>query len=239
MKFRIVSDLHLDFEYKELSILPDEDEQVLILAGDTTANLDLFDEFLLDITYRFKQVFIIYGNHEYYGHSMETHKDALYELCTEYHNIQVLDNLAVNYEGVTIYGGTLWTNAYKDPASWLNDFNVVQYRDENGDNLYYEEHKNQLYHIVEMIKGFDVIITHHAPSYKSVSPMFENSQMNKYFVNNLDTLIIDNDDKLKLWVHGHCHNSSNYMIGNCNVLCNPKGYKNENREYNDGLIYEI
>jgi len=235
MLLRIVSDLHLDIEYKELSILPDEDKQVLILAGDIASNIDLFDEFLLDVVYRFKQIIIIYGNHEYYGHNVEARKNELFELCTDYSNVQLLDDVAINYDGVTIYGGTLWTSAYKDPVYWLNDFNVVDF----PDDFYIEEHNCQVNHLSKMIDQFDVVITHHAPSYKSCAPRFENSPMNKYFMNHLDNLILDAGKKLKLWVHGHGHDSCQYKIGECDVICNPKGYNDENKEYNDGLIYEI
>jgi len=146
--------------------------------------------------------------------------------------------MAINLDGVAIYGGTLWTSAYKDIWYGLNDFNVVTYI-EDGINMYSEEYDNSLAHLDEMIPEFDVVITHHAPSYKSVAPMFENSPYNKYFVNNLDGLVQKGGEKLKLWVHGHCHNSSNYQIDNCTVICNPKGYFKENKDYNNELIYEI
>ncbi len=238
MKLRIVSDLHIEHDPQELPIMDDEDKQVLILGGDITPNVGKYREFLRDLSYRFKDIIIIYGNHEYYGHKFGELKDDMNDMCTEFKNVHLLDNMAINLDGVAIYGGTLWTSAYKDIWYGLNDFNVVTYI-EDGINMYSEEYDNSLAHLDEMIPEFDVVITHHAPSYKSVAPMFENSPYNKYFVNNLDGLVQKGGEKLKLWVHGHCHNSSNYQIDNCTVICNPKGYFKENKDYNNELIYEI
>ena len=44
------------------------------------------------------------------------------------------------------------------------------------------------------------------------------------FYSNLDSMI-NKYDNLKLWIHGHIHSSSNYMINNCSVLSNPIGYQ--------------
>jgi hypothetical protein len=31
---------------------------------------------------------------------------------------------------------------------------------------------------------------------------------------------------IKLWTHGHTHEDFDYMIGDCRVVCNPRGYIN-------------
>ena len=36
-------------------------------------------------------------------------------------------------------------------------------------------------------------------------------------------MILDNP-QIKYWSHGHTHESMDYMIGDCRVVCNPKGY---------------
>lgn len=40
---------------------------------------------------------------------------------------------------------------------------------------------------------------------------------------------------VKLWVHGHMHNASDYVIGDTRVVCNPKGYPGEKN--GEGLCY--
>jgi hypothetical protein len=44
----------------------------------------------------------------------------------------------------------------------------------------------------------------------------------------------------KLWIHGHTHDSFDYMVGETRVICHPKGYPKENNY--DGykpLVIEI
>ncbi len=44
----------------------------------------------------------------------------------------------------------------------------------------------------------------------------------------------------ELWVHGHTHYSFDYMVGNCRVICNPRGYSNiDNPDFNPNLVVEI
>jgi hypothetical protein len=60
------------------------------------------------------------------------------------------------------------------------------------------------------------------------------------YASNLDALTEQTD----LWIHGHMHESLNYRIGKCQVVCNPLGYKNragvpENQEFAPHFIVEI
>ena len=49
------------------------------------------------------------------------------------------------------------------------------------------------------------------------------------YASNLSEFIIDRP-RIKYFCHGHCHTKSNYMIGRCNILCNPRGYDNSEIE---------
>lgn len=69
-----------------------------------------------------------------------------------------------------------------------------------------------------------VVITHHAPSMQSVGAFYKNDLSNAGFCSNLENFILDHPN-IKLWCHGHIHTSSDYMIGNCRVVCNPRGYE--------------
>ena len=51
--------------------------------------------------------------------------------------------------------------------------------------------------------------------------------MTPAFASNLDALI--EERRPALWVHGHTHTSFDYeFAGGTRVICNPKGYGNEN-----------
>ena len=73
---------------------------------------------------------------------------------------------------------------------------------------------------------FNVVLTHHAPSYQSVSPQFIGNSANGAFVSNLEEFILDRP-KIKVWAHGHTHSPSDYYIGDCRVVANPLGYRRE------------
>jgi hypothetical protein len=51
---------------------------------------------------------------------------------------------------------------------------------------------------------------------------------------------IKQNPRIKLFVHGHMHDSFDYMIDNCRVICEPYGYSHENkighRKYKGKLI---
>ena len=48
---------------------------------------------------------------------------------------------------------------------------------------------------------------------------------NGAYSSNLDDFIINNP-KIKTWIHGHTHESFDYMIGSTQIVCNPRGYIN-------------
>ena len=75
MDIRIYSDLHQEFEEKAIftiAHLPDEKDQILILAGDIfrLKNISHYYDFFKDLSDRFHTVLYVFGNHEYYGYKM-------------------------------------------------------------------------------------------------------------------------------------------------------------------------
>ena len=47
--------------------------------------------------------------------------------------------------------------------------------------------------------------------------------MNGAYYSDLSEFILDRPC-IKLWVHGHMHDTFDYMIGSTRVVCNPRGY---------------
>lgn len=89
--------------------------------------------------------------------------------------------------------------------------------------------------------GSTVVVTHHAPSLRSVPARFAGSALNVNFVSDAEHLV--GHERACLWVHGHLHDSSNYEINGTRVLCNPRGYAkgglNENQSFDPLLTVEI
>ncbi len=89
--------------------------------------------------------------------------------------------------------------------------------------------------------GPTVVITHFAPSRKSISPKFEGSPVNACFVSDLEPQILRWQPEL--WVHGHTHGSFDYKVGKTRVVCNARGYAKdgvpENPKFNPALVLEL
>ena len=69
-----------------------------------------------------------------------------------------------------------------------------------------------------------VVVGHHTPSHQSCHPRYAGDDlMNGGYHSDLSEFILDRPG-IKLWTHGHTHENFDYMIGDCRVVCNPRGY---------------
>lgn len=92
-----------------------------------------------------------------------------------------------------------------------------------------EDHKKMMEYIRTMIEGkFDekfVVVGHHAPSKQSTKPRYkEDVLMNGGYSSDLSEFILDHP-QIKVWTHGHTHDTFDYMVGSTRVICNPRGYE--------------
>ena len=69
-----------------------------------------------------------------------------------------------------------------------------------------------------------VVVGHHTPSFFSCHPQYkDDTLMNGGYHSDLSEFILDRP-RIKLWTHGHTHEMFDYMMGECRVVCNPRGY---------------
>jgi hypothetical protein len=91
---------------------------------------------------------------------------------------------------------------------------------------FHKKSKQFLLDTLPMFKNQNVwVLTHHAPSYQSIHPKYRTEKINGSYASDLEDLIFDNP-QVKYFSHGHTHESMNYFIGECRVICNPRGYYN-------------
>lgn len=76
--------------------------------------------------------------------------------------------------------------------------------------------------LAEPFDGRTVVVTHMAPSARSVPEAIRGDWIAAGDASNLEGLI--EEKKPDLWVHGHTHSSSSYAIGSTRVVSNPFGY---------------
>lgn len=196
---------------------------------------------------KYNQVFYVMGNHEHYGGRLDRTYSIIKDILP--FNVTILENELVEYNNVIFMGATLWTDLNRnDPMTalvlkdFLNDFRVIT-------NLYANKgiytkltpqftshvHRTTLDFFAEQLeqnrdKQF-VIMTHHAPSYKSIHEQYkEYYEHNGGYASDLSNFIFSNPN-IKVWTHGHVHTPFNYTIGETRILCNPRGYPNENSDF--------
>jgi Icc-related predicted phosphoesterase len=82
------------------------------------------------------------------------------------------------------------------------------------------------------------VISHHAPSIRSIPDEYHNDLIYASFASNLENFI--RETKPDFWIHGHVHEASDYFINQTRIICNPKGYPGEEvKGYLDNFIVEI
>ena len=69
------------------------------------------------------------------------------------------------------------------------------------------------------------MITHHAPSKRSIPLEFQTDILSAAYASSLDAFV--ESSGARLWIHGHLHQAQDYFIGNTRVICNPRGYPDE------------
>ena len=253
MKLHILSDLHLSFSGLEV---PQTDADVVILAGDIARPAQA-----MAWAANFAQpVLYVPGNHEFYGGSISGTVRELKRLAAGT-TVSVLDDDAVVIDGVRFLGTTLWTDfmlfgagegrelAISVALSFMRDFSRIRLH-ETSDALFQPADSAALFNrhagwlagmLREPFPGPTVVITHHAPSLRSIHPRFADSPLNACFVSDAERLM--DGGKATLWIHGHTHDSFDYVVNGTRVVCNPRGYVkngvNENPAFDPGFVAEV
>jgi Icc-related predicted phosphoesterase len=84
-----------------------------------------------------------------------------------------------------------------------------------------------------------VVVTHHAPSGRSLDPAEAGELISAAYASNLENLIATTH--ASLWIHGHVHRQADYHVGETRVISNPHGYPNVPRPagFNPELVVEL
>ena len=161
-------------------------------------------------------------------------------------SLHYMQNDTLYYKDTRFICATLWTDymtndwvAKRVAKKEINDYYVISLNNRNitPDDLY-KKHLDSRSYIEGKLKeefiGTTVVVTHHAPYHKSIDCIYTNKYMNHSFFSHLGSLVVLAD----LWIHGHCHNSSDYKADNTRVICNPRGYYGHslNMEFTSKLI---
>jgi predicted phosphodiesterase len=267
MRVLVLSDLHLEFGTFQP---PDPSTyDVVVLAGDIHHGASAVHWARRPSTFGAKPVILVPGNHEFYG-SERTSTLDLMRLHAQDTNVHVLDRDELIVRGVRFLGATLWTDfkldagrgisvaeAMFESTRGMNDFTgSIRERSEDPscNRLFIpsdamREHELSRYWLLERLKAAagctdgrpTVVVTHHAPSARSMDQLYEGNALNPCFMSELPVEFFQH---AALWIHGHTHSSSDYLHHRTRVLANPRGYllrsgARENDAYRSDLVIEI
>lgn len=243
--FDLASDLHLehflDGGVEFVKCWPVRADRALILAGDITElkfyrpTQELFKLFLT----KYPTIYYVAGNHEFFNTSAPATNFLLESVEADLGpaGFHVLNsNRIFDHMGVRIGGGTSWYSNSPEVArlspGWIDHALI---RDFNP--WVYEEAKRFRDHISWNLPTLDLVVSHHLPSYQSVSPFWKRSESNVFFVHDFELEILNQQPQV--WVHGHTHDTFDYKIGTTRIICNPRDYPAKPKKNWQPVTFEV
>jgi predicted phosphodiesterase len=269
VKIQIMSDVHLEFG--ALNAHKVEDADTLFLAGDIIVAAYLrkdrtdkdarkqkavYDQFFNEFAAQFNQVFMVPGNHEYYGSNVDEAMQDMLEYF-QYKNVVLMDNEVFPLTDThALFAGTFWTD-------FKNDDYFVKYKGQQGMTDYHviynrrglkltpnevlqwnKEARQALRNALDTTERKLVVMTHHGlmfPPALERGPSMDGTDFDfLYYNTGLEEWIL-NEGKVAAVIHGHTHDTYNYNYNGVQVIVNPRGYHKYrvNEEFVDGFVLEI
>jgi len=262
MKIAYMSDLHIDSGFGidtkliEMLIQQRSNYHVLVIAGDVSNHAQTTFVFLKKLSVLDVDIVFVSGNHEFYNINMVKGTEILNSLNDEkkYHVLNE-NNIYADIEfegGVTRFvGDVLWTDfnlngtpVYsKNVASEvISDFRFINLKAGTllipSDTVkIHNKTLARLSDIVTIKSGCKIVlVSHHAPSIKSIDERYKGNIFNAAFSSGLLDLHSESyipwSCNIDLWIHGHVHSSFDYEVlhsyySRTRVVCNPRGYEYE------------
>jgi len=203
------------------------------------------------------------------------------------HDVHLLDggysNGEVIIEDTRIFGATLWTDFNGRPgyvmwgdavrrARIMNDYRLIKIGRGRSHDLFEPKHSIADHHrarkwletsLATPFEGETVVMTHHAPSYKSLEHGKPYNDLDWCYASDLEYLMHPYDRNenphnlaathapCTLWLHGHIHACRDHIVGNTRVVANPRGYPaghwytwreggpRENPSFDENLVIKV
>ena len=246
MRIRVLSDLHLELQ---AFAPPSAAADVVILAGD-------IDNGAAAMHWARRSfdcpVLFVAGNHEYYdGHYQTVHAQLQAAGNAAGNNVRLLDCTEWRHGGVRFLGCTLWSDYSLLPEAeravsmhlmrrYIPDYRVIGFaartlQPEDSVALCTRHRAWLAARLADPFAGPTVVITHFVPHRRSIAPRFDGNFANPVFIVPLDELM----GRAALWIHGHTHNVFDYTAGGTRIVCNPRGYPDENTGFIPDFVVDV
>lgn len=259
MRILPLSDLHRELWRDSAPIIDPTASRpdVVVLAGDIDTGAKAVEWAAQAFTGI--PVLYVHGNHEAYGKHLDHVQEDIEAACAAAGNVHFLNCNEFTIGNVRFLGATMWTDfrlfgdsdrqiAMREAEAVMVDYKRIRLAREGYRKLrsadtakFHSLHKSWLKQkLDESFIGKTVVVTHMAPSMKSVSDRYAQDMVSAAYASNLDEIA----SRADLWIHGHMHESFDYQVGDCRVVCNPCGYKTragapENADFDPNRIIEL
>lgn len=251
LRLQLVSDLHLEFLNKEqVEELADRisyntSADVLILSGDicslSSKFIDSLYTFLDVIEDSYPDIIYVLGNHEYYGTSKQEVHELEHKLKGYYFNFHILENESVVLKDTTFYGTTLWFEETVETSLMRYSLNDYKYIKDFTPDVWCRKALSYIRNIPDS-ESKKVLITHHVPHSRFISPKYVGNKMNCFYLNEIGKYL----NKFDLVTFGHSHDSVNYQFSDRTLaMSNPRGYidspnlEGTNEKFEYQLVVEV
>jgi predicted phosphodiesterase len=238
-RVQILSDLHLEVGQQYSAFDFPATASFLLLAGDIGRLIDhdAYRGFLESQVARYQKVFLVLGNHEFYGLDYQSGLDAARRLAEE---PSLADGVVLLHRArwddpdsdLTVLGCTLWSaiqeDAYGIVEAKVKDYQRIDHWTARQHSTIHAEEVAWLRDQVIQIQAAAgtrrlLIATHHAPCIEGTSrPEHASNPWTSAFATDL----VDQGgwEGVKTWVFGHTHYSAQFVRGGIRVVSNQRGY---------------
>ncbi len=236
MKFSLISDMHIDFPQPKTPY--DKLEKTVIVAGDTSNGL-LGLKFLNKLRNKGFRVFACDGNHEHYSNvsSGRDYIDTLERFRQDFPSESQLD-LGLQ---VIAVNGWYQVSREQDWYYYMNDSRNSGLSADRVNQIAINEAEQVKHFLQRCLNSGDkaVVVTHTAPCTETLDPRFEGAASNEwYWSPYMRELIEKYPEAIAVWCHGHTHARNEAVVNGVRIVCNPRGYPGENKDW-EPLTVEV
>jgi predicted phosphohydrolase len=229
LRIAVASDLHL--EQAELERFEHGDADLIVLAGDIHVSPLAVQNYLETLPPTIPKL-VVLGNHEYdsWDEPALGTAEPLYRVAIEaVPNAHLLERQHFQLGDVAVLGATLWSDFRRGKETEAARF-ITQTIVADPCELI-KVHRETVAWLkreipaVHAAKRKAVVMTHMAPSYRSLSAEQQRHPLAGFFASDLERLI--RELRPALWIHGHIHTALEYPLGATAIVANPRGNPGE------------
>ncbi|KAG5926930.1 hypothetical protein E4U42_002806 [Claviceps africana] len=238
-RVQILSDLHLEVGQQYSSYTFPVSASYLLLGGDIGRLIDYdgYLKFLERQVSRYERIFLVLGNHEFYGLDYDSGLDEARRLVNEpllVNTLILLDKTRWDdpNSSLTIIGCTLWSAIPEEASnlieSKINDFKKIAGWTARKHNQVHTSEVSWLRQQIAQAREAPqkrqlLVATHHAPCVEGTSrPEQSNNAWVPAFAT--DLLCQPGWHGIKVWVFGHTHYTADLVRNGVRLVANQRGY---------------